>query len=874
MGERDIFCSFVAKITLCIHISMRKELLFAATLLGLAPQVWAQQPLVSETEKAIKDEEASYIFTESQLDEDADVTQDVIQINSSSNMYTSNVGYLFSPMRFKFRALDQKYNDIYMNGVQVNSAENGRFSYSTIGGMNDATRSVDYASPFESNNFGLAALGGSNNYNFRASNYAAGHKITLSALNRNYTARAMYTFGTGLSQNGLAFFGTVGYRWANTETAAVEGTFYNSLAYFLALQKKWGTRHSLNIATWGNPTERAQQGASTDEAYWLANNYLYNPYWGYQNGKKRNSRVVNNFEPSALLTWDWQIQDNLKLTTSLYGKYAMYSGTRLQYNNSLNPKPDYWKNFPSYNYDVWGLTDGANNDINAWQESYDYWTASRANRQIQWDRLYYANQQMNAVGGEAAYFMLARHNDHLAFSLGSTLNWDINRSTKLQVGVQLASNKGMHYQTLSDMMGAEYLHNVNNYAIGTYPGADDRVQYDLNHRGGLVSKGDRYGYDFNIMVQKATAWAQYTHDRGISHTFISAKIGGTQMWRDGKMRNGLFADNSYGKSGTARFLDGGFKMGTNLNLGKGNVIGFGVGYMTYAPTAYSSYGGSAFQAAEMNNNFVDGLKVEHMFSAELGYALTTSWMRANLTAYYNHGTSMNEWQNYYYDDVNSFTYVSMTGVEKDFYGVELGVRLKVTSNFSVDLIGSMADAKYMKDTDVSYLLSTQGTVTKERLYNKGMREASTPLTVGSIGLNYNVNGWWFNLKGNYYDRIYLSYAPSLRYESTLIRSGSVDNDGSLIVPEQTKGHGGFMLDGSIGHQFRIGGHPLSVNLMATNILNNRKFVSGGYEQSRSSYTTDQTTGEKSTIRTYNFQKNPMKYYVQGFNFMLNLNYRF
>lgn len=853
---------------------MRKRLLSAAALLFLALNGWAQEPVTSETEKALKDEAASYIFTESQLDEDADVTQDVIQISSSTNVYTSNVGYLFSPMRFKFRALDQKYNDIYMNGVQVNSAENGRFSYSTIGGMNDATRGIDYASPFESNNFGIAALGGSNNYNFRASNYAAGHKVTLSALNRNYTARAMYTFGTGVKESGWAFFGTVGYRWANMNTAAVEGTFYNSLAYFLSLEKRWGYRHSLNIATWGNPTERAQQGASTDEAYWLANNYLYNPYWGYQDGKKRNSRVVNNYEPSALITWDFNINDDLKLTTSFYGKYAMYSGTRLQYNNSLNPKPDYWKNFPSYNYDVWGESDGSNNDLAAWQESYDYWRAAKANRQIQWDRLYYANQQMNAVGGDAAYYMLARHNDHLAFNLGSTLNWDINRENKLQAGIQLASNTGMHYQTISDMMGATNLHNINNYAVGTYAGSDPRVQYDLNNPNGTVAKGDRFGYDFNIVVQKATAWAQYVREKGISHSFISAKIGGTQMWRDGKMRNGLFADNSYGKSGTARFLDGGAKIGTNLNLGKGHVVGMGVSYMTYAPTAYSNYGGSAFQAAEMNNNFIDGLKVEHMVSAELGYAFVTSFMRANLTAYFNHGTRMNEWQNYYYDDVNSFTYVSMTGVEKNFYGVELGVRFNITSGLTLDLIGSMADAKYTKNTDVSYLLSTQGTVTHDVLYNKGMREASTPLTVGSIGLNYNVSGWYFNLKGNYYDRIYLSYSPSLRYESTLIRSGAVDVDGTLIVPEQTKGHGGFMLDGSIGHQFRINHHPLSVNLMLTNILNNRKLVSGGFEQSRSNYTTDQTTGEKTSIRTYNFQKNPMKYYVQGFNFMLNLNYRF
>lgn len=859
---------------------MRTRFLCAVALTFLGIQGWAQQPStttgLSDAEAAARDDNATFIFSEAQLDDDADSQQDVIQINSATNLYTSNVGYLFSPLRFKFRALDQRYNEVYMNGVNVNSAENGSFSFSNIGGMNDATRNIDYASPYESNAFSMAGIGGSNNYNFRASNYAAGHKVTLSALNRNYTARAMYTFGTGVNQQGWSFFGTVGYRWANMETANVEGTFYNSFAYFLTLQKQWGKRHSLSITTWGNPAERGQQGASTDEAYWLANDYLYNPNWGYQNGKKRNSRVVTSYEPSLLLTWDYLIKDNLKLTTSLFGKYGMDSRTRLQYNNSQNPKPDYWKNFPSYNYDVWGLTDGSNNDVNAWQESYNYWTACDANRQIQWDKLYYANSQMNAAGGDAAYYVLARHNNQLAVNLGSTLNWDITRDRKLQVGVQLASNKGMHYQTISDMMGANTLHNVNNYAIGTYPAADSRVQYDLNNPNATVDKGDRFGYDFNIIVQKATLWTQYTRDYGISHSFISAKVGGTQMWRDGKMRNGLFADNSYGKSATARFLDGGFKMGTNLNLGKGHVIGAGVTYMTFAPRAYGSYGGSAFQAAEMNNNFVEGLKVEHMVGAELGYAMNLNWLRANLTAYYNHGTRMNEWQNYYYDDVNSFTYVSMTGVEKDYYGVELGMRFKVNSHLSVDLIGSMADAKYMKDTDVSYLLSTEGTINYDKLYNKGMREANTPLTVGSIGLNYNISGWWFNLKGNYYDRIYLSYSPSLRYGKTLINSGSVDNDGSFIIPEQAKGHGGFMLDGSIGHQFRVAGHPLSVNLMMTNMLNNRKFVSGGFEQSRSSYTVDNSDTESPTTkaRTYNFQKNPMKYYVQGFNFMLNLNYRF
>ena len=178
-------------------------------------------------------DESSFTLTESQLGENDDMTSDVIHINSSNNVYTSQMSWAWSGIWFKYRALDNRYNDIYMNGVQVNNPEQGRFTYSTIGGINDAVRNKDDVGPFEGNNFSFSGLGGSSNYNFRASQLAAGHKVTLSGTNRNYTLRGMYTYGSGLSKDGWAFFGTVGYRWSNMKTAAIKGTFYNSFSYFM-----------------------------------------------------------------------------------------------------------------------------------------------------------------------------------------------------------------------------------------------------------------------------------------------------------------------------------------------------------------------------------------------------------------------------------------------------------------------------------------------------------------------------------------------------------------------------------------------------------------------------------------------------------------
>ena len=855
---------------------MQNKLKLAVMALCYSPLAFAQSDSIGL--KGTVMSESAFTFTEAQLGEDDDMSSNVSIINSNSNIYASEVGYLFSPMRFRYRAFDQKYNDIYINGTPINDMESGQFRYSWVGGLNQQTRNMESALPFETNNFSMTGMGGSNNYNFRPASMPVGHRFTLSGANRSYTLRGMYTFNSGLNSKGWAFSANVTYRWANE--GYVEGTFYNSLSYFFGVQKVFGDgSHSLSLVTWGNPTERASQGAGTDEMYWLANDRYYNPYWGYQNGKKRNSRIVHDYSPTALLTWDWNINKDMKLTTSLLGKYTMYESTKLNYNNSSNPHPSYWKNMPSSYYDVW-YDDPANRTPQAledWNRAYAFWTGSKANRQINWDQLYYANGIAAQQGQDAMYYIQAKHNDALTLTFSSTLNMQLGKDKQLNVGIIGSSNKGMHYQTMEDLLGATTYHNINTYALGTYDRNSDEIQYDLNHRDKVIGVGDKFGYDYNLLVNNSKLWASYTENFGILHYTLAARLGYTSMQRDGKMRNGLAADNSYGKSKTAEFIDGGFKLNTSLNLGRGNTFTFGIGYEHRAPQART-----AFASPEINNDFVTNLKNEQVFSTELGYQFENAWLHANINAYYSHLRNVTDWQNYYFDDINSFSYVSLTGIKKEYYGLEAGLKFKVTSAFDVKLLGTISDAKIRNNSHVRYMNSTSAEYIDEIVYNKGMRDSGTPLTAASLGLSYHSGGWYIDLNCNYYDRIYLSYSPSYRYESTLGARDNAymensagtdpvyDNDGNILPSalEQAKGHGGFMLDGSIGRSIYLKRGMLSINLMVTNILNNQNLCTGGYEQSRSDYT------NSGNLRAYKFSKNPMKFYAYGTNGMLNITYRF
>ena len=856
---------------------MQKKLKLVVMTLCCSMTTFAQ---VTETEeqKANSLNESAFTFTEAQLGEDDDMSQNVTILNSNTNVYASQVGYQFSPVRFRYRAFNQKYNDVFINGAPMNDMERGQFSYSMVGGLNQQTRNVEFALPFEDNNFTMSAMGGSNNYNFRAGSMAAGHRITLSGANRNYTVRGMYTYASGFNEKGWAVAANLTYRWA--KEGYVEGTFYNALSYFLGVQKKWDNGHSLSLSTWGNPTERASQGASTDEAYWLANDRYYNPYWGYQNGHKRNSRVVNDFAPSAIATWDWDINHDMKLTTSLFGKYSMYKSTKLNYNNAENPQPNYWKNLPSSYYDVWDETNATYRTelaLNDWNTARNFWLASKENRQINWDRLYWSNKNASATGADALYYVQAKHNDNLTFNLSSTFTERMKNNKTWNIGGNIATNVGRHYQTMEDMLGASTFHNINSYALGTYDIINPYVQYDLNTMGAngegkLIYEGDKFGYDYALRVYKGNLWSSYSSTSGPWHMMIAGRMGQTAMNRKGYMRNGMFADNSYGTSETAWFSEAGGKGSVSLDAGRGHVFKLGVGYEWRAPLA-----NVAFVSPEMNNDFVSNLKDEHVFSSEFSYQYQNAWIHANLNAYYSRLDHVTEWQNFYFDDINSFSYVSMTGIEKEYYGVELGIDIKVSPSFNIIALGTWSEAKNINNAKVRYMSSTKRTYTDDIVLNKGMREAGTPLTAASLIASYHSGGWFIDLSGNYYDRIYLSYAPSFRYQGTLTTMGSIDNYGNYIVPDQFKGHGGLMVDGSIGRTIRMRHGNLSINLMVTNILNNQNIVTGGYEQSRSDYTVkDDGSGNtvRNNTRTYKFSKNPMKYYAYGVNGMLNIAYKF
>ena len=927
--------------TLCLMSAAQLAAQSAATLPPDTVLQSAAQKAELEAQAEDEDDASDFTFTESQLDEDLDAAQTVSSVNASANdPYLSAVGFTWSAMRFRVRALDNIYANSYLNGLSFNDLETGRFNYSLLGGLNDATRNKEGVSASEYNTFGIVGIGGGDNTNLRASRFQQGQKFTLSACNRNYKYRGMYTVGTGLMNNGWALAATVGYRGASE--GVIEGTFYNSFSYFLSAEKRLGD-HALSFVTFGAPTERAQQGASTEEAYWLANSHYYNPNWGYQDGKKRNARVVRDYEPTALLTWDWKLSNSASLSTTLGYKNSHYSSTALGFaGEAYDPRPDYYKNLPSSVFNVYD--DSQNNPTYLQNNSFlvDQYNLllgnwdDKANRQINWDRLYYVNRQSDAMGGEALYYQERRHNDQQVWALSSTMQQIIDQHQKVAYGVQLNHTLGHHYKTMADLLGASRYTDVDKYAAGDYGLNSLQAQSDIRHWNNQIGEDDTFGYDYELAVNLVQMWAQYQYNAGPLNANLQAFYNYTCMERNGLMQNGqaqipvadgqpydyiyqgvAYHDNSYGKSGVASFNGGGAKAQVQYRPWANQVLALSASWEKRAPLARN-----AFVAPRVQNNYVDNLTLEDIYGGDFSWQFRFGNFSGKAAAYYVEMRNQVE-QTAFYNDANSaFTYLTMSKVNKQHYGVEVALEYQILSNLSVHAMGTWGQALYTNNPYAQ--LNTEGMTAadnvkvnawtnpvtgeseKLRVAMEGTHVNSTPLTALNFGIEYNVNSWFFEANLNWYDRVYVGASQYRRLSNIMenYTNDAVNAEGKPVYscseqdirdngavlwdqstgrvrkmygPEQEKFHPGFMLDASVGRYIRLRhSRSISINLSLQNLTNNTNLRTGGYEQNRDdNYYNSYGTGDgsKGLAKAYKFSKNSKYYYANSLNAFLNVNYK-
>ena len=459
-------------------------------------------------------------LTEEEMTDDEGRSQSQASSSSAStDVFNATTSFAWSSARYRNRGYQSSVENYYIEGLNFNSAERGNFNFSAMGGLNDASRYKEVLNPLEATNFTFGGIGTSTNYLMGAALYASGWKVGAAGTNRNYKARVNATYASGVMSNGWSVIAQLAYRFSpyiDNKGIIGEGIKYYSLGYFLSAQKAWENA-SLKLITFGAPTERGQNAAVTQEVYDLTGTIYYNPYWGYQNGQVRNSRIVKSYDPTVLAAFDYKIDENQRFHLAAGYHYSMYSNSALNFYNAPDPRPDYYRNLPSFLWDgqianpnanakhtedqlydengkhyPWGLFIGE--DLNGRslgsgfigddgnlvgpsvnQEQYNdlvHLWQSRDNKttQIDWESIYAANYANNAndhardTVTSARYILERRHNDIQEASGAFTYFNSKYDHLIMTLGVEGKFSQGIHYKTIDDLLGGNQWLDVDAFA--------------------------------------------------------------------------------------------------------------------------------------------------------------------------------------------------------------------------------------------------------------------------------------------------------------------------------------------------------------------------------------------------------------------------
>ena len=785
-------------------------------------------------------------------------------LHGSRDVFLSAAAYTFGTMRFKIRGYKNVYSDTYINGLPMSNMENGSVYWSNWGGLNNVTRYKDTHLGLTKNNIDFNNVGGLTNIIIRPSKFRKQTAITYSLTNKNYHHRTMATISTGLMDNGWALSFSGSRRWS--QEGYVDGTYYDTWAYFASIEKKFNNKHSISFTALGSPYRRGKQGASTQEAYDLVGNNFYNPYWGYQTDPdtgekiKRNSREAKYHKPMAMLNHFWDINRTTSITTSVAYRFGRSGSSSLNWYKANDPRPDYYRYLPSY------MTN---------EESYNEVAESFANNtdynQIDWDYLYQVNRNSmetvpdgiagdSLTGLRAQYLQEEKRYDQKYFVGGITLNKQIGEHIFLDFGANYRKFQTSNYKTIIDLLGADYWLDIDKYAEREIHNSDS-IQSDLRNPNNIVREGDIYGYHYDINVEKEKTWLQTNFKFNRIEFFVAGFLTYTTFWRHGHMENGKFrGDESFGDSEKNTFLDYGGKTGFLLKLSGRHYIHGHAAYLTQAPTPRNSY-----ISPRTRDHVVANLQSEKIMSADIGYSIRAPRIKGAINFYYTKFNDGIETKSFYHDGYRNFVNYVISGIDKTHQGIEFSTEVKITSSLSAVGVTSLGYYRWSSRPIVNVYVdnSSEQLADDKTVYVENYLVSGTPQTVATIGLNYRAPKYiYIGINANYFDHTYLSFNPERRTNEAVEGIIPATDEWSAIVAQERLSKA-FTLDANLGKSFKFGKYFLLVNLNVNNILNNKEIITGGYEQLRYD------------LEEKNPNKFPSKYYyLYGTQYYLNISFRF
>ena len=731
--------------------------------------------------------------------------------------------------------------------------------------MNDVLRNQELSNGSIPLKYNFGGVLGSNNINIRASQYGEGGRITYSSSNRSYSNRLMASYNSGILEKGWAYSISFGRRWGNE--GYQEASFYDSNSAFLSVHKSFNDKHSLNFAAIYAPNRRGKVSPNTQEVYDLKG-IKYNEYWGWQDGEKRNSRVKRVVEPILILNHDWIINDSSNLETSFGFQFGEMGNSRLDYAGGSNPSPAYYQDLPSYY-----LADSNGPD---YEGAYIAQENFVGDGQINWNRIYDANNTNSLANLNAAYVLYEDRVDDKQLTINSTYTNEISENIKISTSINHVNLVSENFAEISDMLGGSSYTNIDSF---------DNLDYNLLSPNSIVSLGDKFKYHYKMNVQETSLFSMIDFSYNKLDFYLAGNLTNTIYQRDGVFENEANIGNSAGKGNEVSFDGFGVKTGLTYKFSGKHIIDFNSAYLQKAPSIRNT-----FTNSRVNHNIVGSdanglinntpITEEKIMSFDANYIFRTPVFTGRITGFYSEVKDANEISFYYADGLVGFAEDSefvqeiLQGIDKKYFGLEFGVEAQIIPSVKIKAASSIGQYTY-DNNPYLYLGADSYTVAVGQSNLKNYKVAGGPQRAYSIGFEYRDPNYWFvGVTSNFFTNTYIDISPLTRTQNFyLAQDGLPFNDYNLNIAQdllrQEKFDDYMVMNMIGGKSWRIDNYYVGFFASINNILN-QKYRTGGFEQGRNANYQELLQDVNKPKRVFG----PKYWYGRGTNYFLNLYFRF
>jgi len=718
--------------------------------------------------------------------------QDIPMIlNSTPGVYATNMGGGDGDARITIRGFNQRNIGVMIDGLPVNDMENGWVYWSNWFGLNAVTRTIQVQRGLGASKLALPSVGGTLNIITKGLEAKRETKIKQEINSQGKTTTSI-GFTSGKLANGWGITLAGSYKRGN---GWVENTFSEAWFYYAKVDKRL-SKHLLSATAMGSPQNHNQRSykrpiATYDSKYARElgipvdslddqDNYPYQPeifnrgikynqHWGYFRRDRFDAdapeemlseRTNIYYKPQFTLRDYWMASDRLSVSNILYLSVGKGGGVRprssIDDNELISDPAD-----PRY-----GTID--------WQSIYD---VNSKPTSTPFGQLYPINQDYSDSLYYSSNYMTEQHNDHFWYGLLSTANFQVNNQLSLAAGIDLRSYKGIHYTTVTDLFGGDYV-------IDKY---DDRNDYTVNPSLAMKYEGDTISYHEEGLVKWGGLFFQAEYKLNQFTTFVNLTSA-----LNGYKRINYFDDDESAWKWTPGFT---FKSGANYNLNQNMNVFLNLGYLSKVRTFRYFFVGytTAFEKNTEN---------EKVMAFEGGYNFHSARFTANVNAYYT------KWKNkptypiysYYYPDPEDperriRAYANIPGMDALHKGIEVDFIYKVLSILDVEGLVSLGDWKWDKKFEGLQFFDSQTHEQVDKTIDFDARgihvgDAAQFQMGGSVRLE-PVKGLYLNTRITHFGKYFSDFSP----EST------TDDDGNPIdswkIPDYR------MVDFHAGYRFKV-----------------------------------------------------------------------